>query len=81
MLGSILSKGTREFRLGSPPLQEYPAKLRWTLIFLVISMVAGVFGFAGISVAAAGIAKILFFIFIVIFLIFLILGLAAARRL
>jgi uncharacterized membrane protein YtjA (UPF0391 family) len=55
--------------------------LRWALIFLVISIVAGLFCFAGISVAAAGIAKILFVIFIVIFLVFLVLGLTAARRL
>lgn len=55
--------------------------LRWAVIFLLISLVAALFGFGGISVAAAGIAKILFFIFIVIFLVFLILGATAARRL
>lgn len=34
--------------------------LRWTLLFLVVAIVAGIFGFAGVMVAAAGIAKLLF---------------------
>jgi len=54
--------------------------LRWALIFLVISLIAGLFGFGGISVAAAGMAKVLFYIFIVLFLIALISGLALGRR-
>ncbi|HUI21180.1 MAG TPA: DUF1328 domain-containing protein [Methylocella sp.] len=49
--------------------------LRWALIFFVISIIAGIFGFTSISAAAGGIARILFFIFLVIFLAFLILGL------
>jgi uncharacterized membrane protein YtjA (UPF0391 family) len=55
--------------------------LRWALIFLVISLIAALFGFTGISVAAAGIAKVLFFIFIVICAVFFILALAAGRAL
>ncbi|MGD9920959.1 MAG: DUF1328 family protein [Pseudorhodoplanes sp.] len=31
--------------------------MKWTLIFFVISIVAGVFGFAGIAAGAATIAK------------------------
>lgn len=38
--------------------------LRWTLIFLLIAVVAGVFGFAGIVVAAAATAKLLFYLFL-----------------
>jgi uncharacterized membrane protein YtjA (UPF0391 family) len=53
--------------------------LRWALFFLVISLVAALFGFTGISAAAADIARILFFLFIVIFLALLVLGLAAGR--
>jgi uncharacterized membrane protein YtjA (UPF0391 family) len=53
--------------------------LRWALFFLVISIVAGLFGFTGISVAAAGVARILFFIAIAIFVIFLIIALAAGN--
>ena len=41
--------------------------LNWTLTFLVIALIAAVFGFGGIAVAAAGIAKILFFIFLILF--------------
>lgn len=48
--------------------------LRWTVIFLIIAIVAAVFGFTGISEGAASIAKILFFIFIVLFLISLVFG-------
>jgi uncharacterized membrane protein YtjA (UPF0391 family) len=50
--------------------------LKWALFFLVISLVAALFGFTGISAAAADIAKILFFIFIVIFVILLVIGFA-----
>ncbi|MBV1799532.1 DUF1328 domain-containing protein [Siccirubricoccus sp. G192] len=48
--------------------------LYWTLIFLVIALVAGLFGFGGIASASAGIAKILFAIFLVLFLISLVFG-------
>lgn len=48
--------------------------LRWTIIFLVVAIIAAVFGFGGIAAGAAGIAKVLFFIFIVLFLISLIAG-------
>ncbi|MFI4948749.1 MAG: DUF1328 family protein [Alphaproteobacteria bacterium] len=51
--------------------------LRLALFFLVVSLVAALFGFTGISAAAAGIAKILFFIFIVIFVALLIAALMA----
>lgn len=53
--------------------------LRWALFFLVISIVAGLFGFTGISVATAGIARILFYIAIAVFLIFLIIAFAAGN--
>ena len=55
--------------------------LRLALFFLVVSIVAGLFGFGGIAVAAAGIARILFFIFIVVFLALLIAGLMAGSAL
>lgn len=55
--------------------------LRWALIFLVISLIAALFGFTGISVAAADIARILFFIFIVIFIVLLVGGLMAGQGL
>lgn len=49
--------------------------LRWAAIFLVIALVAAVFGFGGIAAGAVDIAKILFFIFLVIFVITLVVGL------
>lgn len=48
--------------------------LYWTIIFLVIALVAGLFGFGGIATASAGIAKILFAIFLVLFLVSLVFG-------
>jgi len=48
--------------------------LYWTLIFLVVALVAGLFGFGGIASASAGIAKTLFAIFLVLFLISLVFG-------
>ncbi len=49
--------------------------LNYTVIFLVIALVAGLFGFTGIAAGAVEIAKILFFIFIVLFVASLIFGL------
>ena len=40
--------------------------LRWTLSFLVLAIVAAVFGFTGIAADLAWIAKILFFAFLVL---------------
>ena len=55
--------------------------LKWALIFLLISVVAGFLGFTGVAVGAAEIAKVLFFLFVALFLIFLVVGLLAAQRL
>ena len=41
--------------------------LYWSVVFLVIALVAALFGFGGIAASAAGIAKILFFVFVVAF--------------
>jgi len=49
--------------------------LKWALIFALISIVAGIFGFTGIAVGAAEIAKILFFVAVTLFAVFLLLGL------
>jgi uncharacterized membrane protein YtjA (UPF0391 family) len=42
--------------------------LFWTVIFLLIAIVAGVFGFRDVEGVATQIAKVLFFIFLVIFI-------------
>jgi len=48
--------------------------LRWTIIFLVIAIIAAIFGFGNIAAGATDIARILFFIFLVLFLLSLIRG-------
>jgi uncharacterized membrane protein YtjA (UPF0391 family) len=53
--------------------------LSWAVLFLVIALLAAVFGFTGIAGTAAGMAQILFFIFLVVFLISLVMGLARGR--
>jgi len=60
-------------------LQE-TAMLRWSLIFLVVAIVAAVFGFGGIAASAVGIARILFTVFVVLFLASLIFGLISGGR-
>lgn len=53
--------------------------LYWTLIFLVVALIAGLFGFGGVASASAGIAQILFGIFIVLFLVSLVVGAMRGR--
>jgi uncharacterized membrane protein YtjA (UPF0391 family) len=53
--------------------------LRWALIFLVLALVAGVFGFGLVASASVEIARILFFLFIVLFLVGLVGGMMRTR--
>jgi uncharacterized membrane protein YtjA (UPF0391 family) len=62
------------------PYSEGDAMLYWAVVFLVIALVAALFGFGGIAVAAAGIAKVLFFLFVIIFVVTLIMGLMRRRH-
>ncbi len=48
--------------------------LKWAVIFLVVALVAAVFGFGGIAAAATDFARILFIIFLVLFVISLVMG-------
>ena len=48
--------------------------ITWAIIFFLISLVAGVFGFTGIAAGFRTLAKILFFIALTIFLIVLVFG-------
>ena len=43
--------------------------LSWALTFLIIALVAALFGFGGIAGVSIEIAKILFFVFLVLFLV------------
>lgn len=53
--------------------------LKWALLFFIVSLIAGLFGFTGIAAGAAAAAKILFYIAVVFFVVFLLLGVFAAR--
>jgi uncharacterized membrane protein YtjA (UPF0391 family) len=48
--------------------------LQWALTFLVIALVAALFGFTGVYAAATDIARILFFVFLVLFIVSLVAG-------
>ena len=48
--------------------------LKWAIIFFVVSLIAGFFGFTGVASGAKSIAKVLFVIATVIFLIVLVFG-------
>jgi uncharacterized membrane protein YtjA (UPF0391 family) len=48
--------------------------LRWALLFLVVALVAGLFGFFDIAGTSFVIAKVLFFVFLVLFVVSLVMG-------
>jgi uncharacterized membrane protein YtjA (UPF0391 family) len=48
-----------------PPVQEEKDMLHYAVVFLVIALIAALFGFGGIAAGAVGIAKILFFVFVI----------------
>ena len=55
--------------------------LRWAFVFLLIAIVAGIFGFTGVEATAATIAQWLFGIFLVLFLGALAIGLLLGAKL
>lgn len=54
--------------------------LQWSIIFLVLSIIAGILVFAGVAGAATGIAKLLFAIFLGLLALTAILGLDSGNR-
>jgi uncharacterized membrane protein YtjA (UPF0391 family) len=48
--------------------------LHWAVVFLVVALLAAVFGFGGIAGTAAGFAKVLFFVFLIMFVVSLLFG-------
>jgi uncharacterized membrane protein YtjA (UPF0391 family) len=48
--------------------------LKWAILFFVISLIAGFFGFSGVASGAKSIAKVLFAIALLIFLVVLVFG-------
>lgn len=55
--------------------------LRMAMLFLVLAIIAGAFGFFAVAGAAVGIAKILFWLFVVLFIVTGVAGFAAGRKL
>jgi uncharacterized membrane protein YtjA (UPF0391 family) len=55
--------------------------LKWALIFALVSIVAGIFGFTGVAADSAAIAKVLFYIAVIVFVVLLALGLFAGKKL
>jgi uncharacterized membrane protein YtjA (UPF0391 family) len=62
-------------------VRQEPSMLKWAAVFLLIAIVAGIFGFTGVEEASASIAKILFGIFMVLFLGAVVIGLAIGAKL
>ncbi|WP_428663450.1 DUF1328 domain-containing protein [Reyranella sp.] len=54
--------------------------LYWALMFLVVALVAAVFGFGGIASTATGIAQVLFVIAIIMFAVSLFAGFMRRNR-
>ncbi|MCI5049921.1 MAG: DUF1328 domain-containing protein [Rickettsiales bacterium] len=50
--------------------------LQLALMFFIVAIIAGVFGFGGIAAASVGIAKLLFFIFLALFAVSLVMHVA-----
>ena len=53
--------------------------LKWALICLLISLIAGALGYTGVARGAVRISKLLFFIFLVIFIVIVILAISANK--
>lgn len=60
---------------------EDPPMLKWAVIFLVIAIIAAIFGFGDVAHAATTIAQWLFGIFLVLFIGALVIGLALGSKL
>jgi uncharacterized membrane protein YtjA (UPF0391 family) len=54
--------------------QQGAMMLKWAILFFIVSLVAGFFGFTGVASGAKSIAKVLFVIAILIFLVVLVFG-------
>lgn len=54
--------------------------LYWAVIFFIIAIVAGIFGFGGISAGATTVAMVLFWIFVILFLFSLLTGVIKRPR-
>jgi uncharacterized membrane protein YtjA (UPF0391 family) len=64
-----------------PSAERDTIMIKWALIFAVISLIAGIFGFTGIAADSAAVAKVLFFIALTIFAIFLFIAIFIGEKL
>jgi len=55
--------------------------LKWAVVFLIIAIIAGIFGFTGVEAASATIAKVLFGIFLFLFVAAIAIGLFLGSKL
>jgi uncharacterized membrane protein YtjA (UPF0391 family) len=53
--------------------------LRWSIVFLIVALVAGLLGFTEIIGPSLLVAKVLFFVFLVLFVISLLMGSRTTR--
>lgn len=60
---------------GMPAPSQEKEMLHYAVVFLVIALIAALFGFGGIAAGAVGIAKILFFVFVIMAIVTFVLGL------
>ena len=58
---------------------EVTTMIGWAITFLIVALVAAIFGFGGIAGAAVDIAKLIFFVAIVLFAISAVIGLMRGR--
>jgi len=54
--------------------------LRWSIAFLLVALLAAVFGFSDVASEAAGVGKVLCFLFLACFVISFVTGLFRMRR-
>lgn len=54
--------------------------LNWAISFLVIAIIAAVFGFGGIAATAVDMARVVFFIFLVLFLVSFLISLLTGKK-
>jgi uncharacterized membrane protein YtjA (UPF0391 family) len=55
--------------------------LSWALMFLVIALIAALFGFTNVAGTSMAAAQVVFFVFLVLFVVSLIMGRSRSRRL
>jgi len=53
--------------------------LRWALVFLVVALIAALFGFTNVAGTSMWAAQILFFVFLVLFVVSLLMGTRSPR--